>query len=97
MLTIGRLHPPYGWVETGPAQSGEVSAAPGADQPESATGNGSPRTQGAKAVTVMATRTRFTPRVFRACERVRSKRIWTLTYPKNRLCGYAVNMLRITP
>jgi hypothetical protein len=34
--------------------------------------------------------------VFRACERLRSKPMWTLTHPENRPCGYAVGMLRIT-
>jgi hypothetical protein len=32
----------------------------------------------------------------RACERFRSKPIWTLAYPENRPCGYAVDMLRTT-
>ena len=31
-----------------------------------------------------------------ACERLRSKPMWTLTHPKNRPCGYAVDMLRTT-
>jgi hypothetical protein len=30
------------------------------------------------------------------CERLRSKPMWALTYPKNRPCGYAVDMLRTT-
>jgi hypothetical protein len=37
-----------------------------------------------------------TRRVSRVCERVRSKPTWTLTYPENRPCGYAVDMLRTT-
>ena len=38
---------------------------------------------------------RFNPAGFsRPCERLRSKPMWTLKHPKNRPCGYAVDMLR---
>jgi hypothetical protein len=32
-----------------------------------------------------------------SCGRLRSKPMWTLTHPENRPCGYAGDMLRITP